>query len=92
MRSAERRFTWALIAGAVATGFGAAHTDAPIYNLLVGVAWGVPVFIGAWAVLETLHFLQESRDEAGGFKPTKPRSSNVYIMHGRPVDDDESAS
>lgn len=85
MRSAERRFTWALIAGAVATGIGAGHTNAPLYNILVGIAWGVPVWIGTWAVLELLHYLQESRDEAGNVK-RPARSSNVYVMHGRPED------
>ena len=84
MRSAERRFTWALIAGAIATGIGAGHTDAPVYNILVGLAWGVPVWIGAWAVLELAYYLQESRDESGRIKPSKPRSSNVYVMYGRP--------
>ena len=88
MRSAERRFTWALIAGGLATGIGAGHTDAPFYNFLVGLSWGVPVWIGAWAVLELLHYLQESRDEAGNIKPRRPRSSNVYVMHGRREDGD----
>lgn len=89
MRSAERRFTWALIAGAVATGIGAGHTDAPLYNILVGLAWGVPVWIGAWAVLELAYYMQESRDEAGNIKPAPPRSSNVYIMGGRSPQDGE---
>lgn len=84
MRSAERRFTWGLIAGAIATGLGAGHTDAPVFNLLVGLAWGVPAWIGTWAVLELAHYMQETRDEAGNLKPSKPRSSNVYVMGGRP--------
>ena len=88
MRSAERRFTWALIAGGIATGLGAGHTDAPLYNILVGIAWGVPVWIGTWCLLETLHYLQESRDDAGNIKRQPPRSSNVYVMHGRPQDGD----
>lgn len=83
MRSAERRFTWAVIAGAIATGIGAGHTDAPVFNILVGLAWGVPVWIGAWAVLEGLHYLQATRDEEGNPRPAKPRSSNVYVMYGR---------
>lgn len=86
MRSAERRFTWALVAGAIATGIGAGHTDAPFYNFLVGIAWGVPVWIGTWCLLELLHYLQETRDEAGNLKPSKPRSSNVYVMGGRRED------
>lgn len=86
MRSAERRFTWALIAGGLATGLGAGHTDAPLFNILVGLAWGVPVWIGTWAVLELAHYMQESRDEAGNVKPRASRSSNVYVMHGRPQD------
>jgi hypothetical protein len=86
MRSAERRLTWALIAGGIATGLGAGHTDAPLYNILVGIAWGVPVWIGTWALLETLHYLQESRDEDGNIKRQPARSSNVYVMHGRPED------
>lgn len=89
MRSAERRFTWALIAGAIATGVGAGHTDAPLYNILVGIAWGVPVWIAAWAVLETLHYLQATRDDAGNVKPAKARSSNVYVMYGRPDEEAE---
>jgi hypothetical protein len=88
MRSAERRFTWALIAGAVATGLGAGHTNAPFYNVLVGIAWGVPVWIGAWAVLELLHYLQESRDEAGNLKRPTPRGATVHVMYGRPEDGD----
>ena len=88
MRSAERRFTWALIAGAVATGLGAGHTDAPIFNILVGLAWGLPAFIGAWGVLELAHYMQESRDEAGNVKPAKGRSSNVYVMYGRDSEGD----
>ena len=84
MRSAERRFTWALIAGAIATGLGAGHTDAPLYNILVGLAWGVPVWIGAWCVLELAHYMHESRDETGRLKPSKARTSNVYVMYGRP--------
>ena len=83
MRSAERRFTWALIAGGLATGLGAGHTDAPVFNILVGLAWGVPVWIGTWAVLELAYYMQESRDEAGNIKPAKARSSNVYVMYGR---------
>lgn len=80
MRSAERRFTWALIAGGIATGLGAGQTNSAIYNVLVGVAWGVPVFIGTWAVLEALTYLQEVRDAP----PRRPsRSSNVYIMPSR---------
>lgn len=82
MRSAERRFTWALIAGAIATGFGAADSNAPAYNILIGLAWGVPVFIAAWAVLEGIFWLQSSRDEAGNLKPA-PRSSNVHVMRTR---------
>jgi hypothetical protein len=82
MRSAERRFTWALIAGGLATGLGAGHTDSPVFNLLVGVAWGVPVWIGTWAVLELLHYLQESRDESGNFKRPAPRSATVHVMYG----------
>lgn len=88
MRSAERRFTWALIAGAIATGLGAGHTDAPVFNILVGLAWGVPVWIGAWAVLELAYYMQESRDEAGNIKPAKARSSNVYVMYGRDSEGD----
>ena len=85
MRSAERRFTWALIAGGLATGLGAGHTDAPLYNILVGIAWGVPVWIGTWALLETLHYLQESRDEAGNLRrPT--RGATVHVMYGRRED------
>ena len=84
MKSAERRFTWAVIAGGLATGLGAADTNAPAFNLLVGLAWGVPVWIGVWCLLELLHYLQESRDESGRLKPSKPRSSNVYVMYGRP--------
>lgn len=89
MRSAERRFTWALIAGGIATGLGAGHTDAPIFNILVGLAWGVPVWIGVWCVLELAYYLQESRDEAGNIKPQRPRSSNVYVMHGRAQDGEQ---
>ena len=89
MKSAERRFTWALIAGGLATGLGAADTNAPMFNLLVGLAWGVPVWIGVWCLLELLHYLQESRDEAGNLKPGKPRSSNVYVMYGRPDEEAE---
>ncbi len=81
MRSAERRFTWAVIAGAVATGLGAADTNAVFYNLLIGVAWGVPVFIGTWAVLEGLTYLQEARDERN--RPRRPRTGNVYAMPSR---------
>jgi hypothetical protein len=88
MRSAERRFTWALLAGGIATGLGAGHTDAPLYNILVGIAWGVPVWIATWAVLETLHYLQESRDEAGNLKRPTPRSATVHVMHGRRQDGD----
>lgn len=84
MRSAERRFTWAIIAGGLATGLGAADTNSPMFNLLVGLAWGVPVWIGVWCLLELLFYLQSSRDEAGNLKRAKPRSSNVYVMYGRP--------
>jgi hypothetical protein len=84
MRSAERRFTWALIAGGIATGLGAGHTDAPLYNVLVGLAWGVPVWIGTWAVLEWLSYLQEIRDEAGKPRPARPRGATVHVMYGRP--------
>lgn len=87
MKSAERRFTWAVIAGGLATGLGAADTNAPAFNLLVGLAWGVPVWIGVWCLLELLHYLQESRDESGRLKPSKPRSSNVYVMYGHPDED-----
>lgn len=91
MRSAERRFTWALIAGGLATGLGAGDTNSPVYNTLVGLAWGVPVWIGVWCLLELLYYLQSSRDEAGNIKPAKPRSSNVYVVHSqRPLGGDES--
>lgn len=80
MRSAERRLTWAVVAGAVATGIAAPHTTAPLYNILIGLSWGVPIFIGVWAVLEGLTYLQETRDEAGNVKRQPSRSSNVYIM------------
>lgn len=82
MNSAERRFTWALIAGAVATGFGAADTNAPLFNLLVGIAWGVPIFIAAWGLLELLHYLGEVRDPSGSFKSERPRVSNVHVIYG----------
>jgi hypothetical protein len=83
MRSAERRFTWALVAGAVATGIGAGHTDAPVFNVLIGLAWGVPIWIAAWAVLEGIYYLQETRDEDGNAKPRRAKTSNIYVMHGR---------
>jgi hypothetical protein len=86
MRSAERRFTWALIAGGIATGLGAGHTDAPVFNILVGLAWGVPVWIAAWCVLELAYYMQESRDASGNVKPERSRASNVHVMPGRSVD------
>ena len=89
MKSAERRFTWAVIAGGLATGLGAADTNSPIFNLLVGLAWGVPVWIGTWCLLELLYYLQESRDDTGRLKPGNPRSSNVYVMYGRPDEEAE---
>jgi hypothetical protein len=89
MKSAERRFTWALIAGGFATGIGAADTNSPAFNLLIGLAWGVPIFIAVWAVLEGIYYLQDSRDDSGHIKPRPPRSSNVYVMHGRPDRDPE---
>ena len=87
MRSAERRFTWALIAGGLATGLGAADTDSWMFNALVGLAWGVPVWIATWAVLELAYYMQESRDEAGNVKRAPQRSSNVYVMYGRTDED-----
>jgi len=82
MRSPERRFTWALIAGALVTGIAAPHTNAPFYNFLIGLAWGVPVWIATWAVLETLNYLQETRDEQGKRKPPRPRGATVHVMYG----------
>ena len=80
MKSAERRFTWALIAGGLATGLGAADTDSWMFNALVGLAWGVPVWIAVWCLLELLYYLQESRDNTGRIPQERKRGTNVYVI------------
>ena len=86
MSAPERRLLWALAIGAVVFALTAGDTNAWFFNLLVGAAYGVPVTLVVWCLLEGMSWVVESRQSTPPPPPTK--SSNVRVMRRYGVNDD----
>ena len=52
MSAPEKRMAWALVVGAVVTGFMAGETNNVWFNWFVGLVPGVVAWLSAWILLE----------------------------------------
>jgi len=77
---------WALAIGAVVFALTAGETNAWFFNLLVGAAYGVPVTIVVWCLLEGMSWVVEARQPTP--PPAAPKSSNVRVMRRYNTADD----
>jgi hypothetical protein len=75
MSAAEKRMAWALVIGAVVTGFMAGDTNSWWVNWLVGIVPGFFAWLTAWILLEGVAWNVDAKAEAAAAARTQP--SNV---------------
>lgn len=77
MSAPEKRMAWALVVGAIVTGFMAGDTNSWWFNWLVGIVPGFFAWLGAWILLEGVAWNFDNREAA----PNPP--SNVRRLPNR---------
>jgi len=79
----EKRMAWALVVGALVTGFMAGDTNSWWFNWLVGIVPGFFAWLLAWILLEGIAWNQRPENQ-----PTPPRS-NVRTLPRRHMADEQ---
>ena len=84
MSAPEKRMAWALVVGAVVTGFMAGDTNSWWFNWLVGIVPGFFAWLGAWILLEGVAWNYDAKQN----QPAGPQTSNVRRLPNRYMNDE----
>lgn len=79
MSAPEKRMAWALVVGAIVTGFMAGDTNSWWVNWLVGIVPGFFAWLTAWILLEGIAWNVEAKQQQATAQPP----SNVTRMPNR---------
>ena len=84
MSAPEKRMAWALVVGAVVTGFMAGDTNNWWFNWLVGIVPGFFAWLTAWVLLEGVAWNFDAKQNQAPVQQT----SNVRRLPNRYMTDD----
>lgn len=84
MSAPEKRMAWALVVGAVVTGFMAGDTNNWWFNWLVGIVPGFFAWLTAWVLLEGVAWNFDAKQN----QPAGPQTSNVRRLPNRYMNDE----
>lgn len=79
MSAPEKRMAWALVVGAIVTGFMAGDTNSWWVNWLVGIVPGFFAWLTAWILLEGIAWNVDAKQN----QATAPQASNVRRLPNR---------
>ena len=79
MSAPEKRMAWALVVGAIVTGFMAGDTNSWWVNWLVGIVPGAFAWLVAWILLEGVAWNVDAKQS----RPKTPPVSNVRRLPNR---------
>lgn len=84
MSAPEKRMAWALVVGAVVTGFMAGDTNNWWFNWLLGIVPGFFAWLTAWILLEGVAWNFDAKQN----QPAGPQTSNVRRLPNRYMNDE----
>lgn len=88
MSAPEKRMAWALVVGAIVTGFMAGDTNSWWVNWLVGIVPGAFAWLVAWILLEGVAWNVDAKQS----RPQAPPVSNVRRLPNRHMVDGSGRS
>lgn len=84
MSAPEKRMAWALVVGAIVTGFMAGDTNSWLFNWFVGLVPGVVAWLAAWILLEGVAWNVDAKEYRAKSEPV----SNVRRLPNRYMHDE----
>lgn len=84
MSAPEKRMAWALVVGAIVTGFMAGDTNNWWFNWFVGLVPGVFAWLVAWILLEGIAWNVDAKQS----RPSSEPVSNVRRLPNRHMRDE----